>query len=145
MKIFSNILLYKDTYNSIFRISGERCWLFAQYINGAITAEVSLSILDKPLVIDFVPMSSFSKKQMMWLEIQRLHLDFKKKADGKYRIVLDAMSEDTAPKNDYNLFQTRSVLLAKLDGSPKQYTRVDLKKHRKIAKTESEINIIEEY
>ena len=65
----------------------------------------------------------------MWLEIQRLFLDYKQ-VDNKYRLVLDAIPEEAAPKNDYNLFQTRSILLAELDGTPKKYTRVNLTKHR---------------
>ena len=37
LKIFANILEYKETYNYIFNISGERCWLHARYLNGSVT------------------------------------------------------------------------------------------------------------
>ena len=39
----------------------------------------------------------------MWLEVQRLYLDYRK-VNGKYKIVLDAMSDEYGAKNDFNLF-----------------------------------------
>lgn len=80
----------------------------------------------------------------MWIEIQRLYLDYRKE-DDKYKIVLSAMSEDAAPKNDYNLFQNRSILLAKLDGTPLKYTRVNLNKKRKMPLTGEEKEAIDVY
>jgi len=71
-----------------------------------------MSSSSKPLRHDFVPLHRFAKKQMMYFEVQRLYLDYRKQPDGKYRIVLDNISEDAAPKNDFNLFQTRAILLA---------------------------------
>ena len=65
--------------------------------------------------------------------------------NGKYKIVLDAMSDETGAKNDFNLFQTRSVLLAQLDGTSQRYTRVDLRKMRKKPMTQEEIEARETY
>ena len=59
--------------------------------------------------------------------------------------MLDALDKDSWPKNDYNLFQTRSILLAQLDGTLKRYTRVNLTKHRRKPYTEEELEFIRIY
>lgn len=55
------------------------------------------------------------------------------------------MQHEVLPKNDFNLFQTRSILLARIDGTPRKYTRVDLRKIWKKPKTEDEKKNINKY
>ena len=68
--------------------------MYSYYHNGKVNCEVSLGILNKPLRHDFAPLHRFAKKQMMYFEVQRLFLDYRRQPDGKMKIVLDNMQEE---------------------------------------------------
>lgn len=48
---------------------------------------------------------------MLFLELKRLFLEYRKDENGNYHIVLDVLSEEEQPKNDFNLFDTRLIFL----------------------------------
>lgn len=55
------------------------------------------------------------------------------------------MPEPADRKNDFNLFQSRSILLAQIDGTPKKYTLVYQSKHRMNKQSQDEKKTIKAY
>ena len=91
---------------------------------------------------DFQPLHALRTKQLIWLELKRLFLDYQRDENGKLGIVLDVISEDDyLPKNDFNLLDTRTTYLAQIDGAPFKYVRVNLRKLKKITSEEEKRNI----
>lgn len=102
---------FKDTLSLQTKISGHLCQVQAQYINGKVSGTVCLASSVKPLAFEFAPMFQFSKKQVIFIEIKRLFLDYCLDDKGKYSICVDVTPEDENPRNDFNLLGTSLIFL----------------------------------
>ena len=128
----------------IMDISGQTCYVNASYINGKIEGEVSHFFSGRKMNFQFEPLKSLSKKQMLFLELKRLYLEYKKVAADKHQIQLGVLGEEELPKNDFNLLDTRMFYLGQIQGSPKHYVTLNLRKLKKKF-SEDELAVIDEY
>ena len=69
---------------------------------------------------------------MLYLEVKRLYFDYRKShTKDKYTVVLDYIKEEEQPRNDFNLLDTRKIFLGEIDGCPRPYVRINLRKIKK--------------
>lgn len=78
-----------------------------------------MSFNNRKMDFDFQPLNALRQKQILWLELKRLFLDYQRDENGKLRIVLDVIPEDEyLPKNDFSLLDTHTTYLGHIDGAP---------------------------
>ena len=119
-------MMVKDHFQQFMDISGRNCYVSASFVNGRIIGFACMAVSIKKMDFDFEPMKTFKTRQMLFLELKRLYLDYRMDDNGKYKIAMKVLSEEEhmQPKNDFNLLDTRLDFLAKIDGSPLKYLRV---------------------
>ena len=139
------MMMIKDNFQEFFEISGRNCFMNANFINGRVVGHICLSTSTKKMEFDFMPLTALRTKQIIFLELKRLFLDYQRDKNGDFHIVLDVLPEEEyLPKNDFNLLDTRLSYLGRIDGSPVKYLRINLRKLKKVT-TEQEKNEIKQY
>ena len=64
-------------------------------MNRRIVGQVTIPICNKKLSFDFEPRKVFAKKSVIYLEIKRLYLEYRRsRPEESYKITLDALTED---------------------------------------------------
>ena len=113
-------------------ISGQLCFVRANYSGAFITGTLSLYTSGKVYAIEFPRRNIFKKKQQLYLELKRLYFVYRADhAKNKYSIMLDYVKEDDLIPNDFNLLETHMIFLGKILGSPKPFIRINLRKIKK--------------
>ena len=137
-------MMMKERVSQIMDISGQQCFVNASYQNGRVVGDVSLLYSSRKMSFEFEPLSMFAKKQLLFIEIKRLYLEYSKRGDeGKYVVDLGVIRQDEMLKNDFNLMDTRMIFLGQIQGSPQKYIRINLRKVKKETTALEEVQIAE--
>jgi len=104
--ILSKLLTFKDSFSGVMNVSGQICRLSASYRMGNISGVLSLATSNKKLSFEFPPRIALRKKNLLYVELKRLFLEYKRSEKGFFKIVADALREDELTENDFNLLDT---------------------------------------
>ena len=74
-------------------ISGRNCYVYANFLNGRIVGHVCMSASVKKMEFDFEPLKELRTKQMIYIELKRLFLDYQPNENGEFHIKLDVIPE----------------------------------------------------
>ena len=114
-----SLMMIKEQFQDFYEISGRTCYINASFANGRVVGHICMAFNNRKMDFDFQPLNALRQKQILWLELKRLFLDYQRDENGKLGIVLDVIPEDEyLPKNDYNLLDTHSTYLGQIDGAP---------------------------
>ena len=84
-------MMIKENIQHLTQVSGHDCLLNAHFENGRIKGYICLAYNVKRMNFDFAPLKVFALKQLLFLELKRLYLDYRPDESGTHRIVLDVL------------------------------------------------------